>query len=286
MAHSPQLQWTLETHHDEIDIYRSGTNRKIVLRRPKNGNALTTAMVAQLTNYYRQSVKDKSIYRIIITAEGRFFCTGMDLGKSSTAVNQGDDASSREYRKFVDLFQAIQEAPQVTIACINGPCYAGGIGLAFSCDIRLAVGSATATLSEVKLGLCPAIISKYLVREWGPAFTREAMLSGRAISMAELKAIGAVHGLAEDIPGLDLLMASYVSKLRGCAPGASAMCKEAVHVGYTYAGQEEQDQVIGRIFKDMMALDSESKIGVCNFQAGRKKMDWDGLIEQSTASKL
>ncbi|KAM5385584.1 hypothetical protein ACJZ2D_000783 [Fusarium nematophilum] len=277
------LQWALDSQHHDIAIYRSGTNRKVILQRPRNGNALTTAMVAQLTTFYRNAAKDKSISRIVLTAEGKFFCTGMDLGKSSTAVSKGDDAASNEYQKFVGLFEAIQEAPQVTIACINGPCYAGGIGLAFSCDVRLGVSSANVTLSEVKLGLCPAIISKYLVREWGPALTREAMLSGRAVSMAELKSIGAVHGLAEDVSGLVQLLDSYLMRLRTCAPGASAMCKEVVRAAYKEGGESRQDGVIRRVFESMMRPGSESSIGVRNFQA-KRKTDWDSL--DRPASKL
>lgn len=285
MAPSHQLNWTLDVDHKDIAIYRSGTNRKVVLRRPRNGNALTTDMVAQLTDFYRTAAKDKSITRIVLTAEGKFFCTGMDLGKSSTGVGKGGDSGSSEYKKFVDLFQAIQDVPQVTIACINGPCYAGGIGLAFSCDVRLSVASASVTLSEVRLGLCPAIISKYLVREWGMSLTREAMLSGRAVTMAELKNIGAVHGLAKDLPALEELTSSYVTKLRACAPAASAYCKEAVRAAYVHAGQPEQDEVIRNIFEQMMAPDAESVIGVKNFQQ-KKKTDWDSLTEQRIASKL
>ncbi|KAF4465871.1 hydroxymethylglutaryl- lyase [Fusarium albosuccineum] len=280
------LNWALDIQDEELSIYRSDRNRKIVLSRPRNGNALTTAMVSRLTNFFHEASRDKHISRIIITAQGKFFCTGMDLGKSRTAVNQGEDASSNEYHKFVGLFQAIQDSPQVTIAVINGPCYAGGIGLAFSCDIRLAVVSATATLSEVKLGLCPAIISRYLVREWGAVFTREAMLSGRTVSMTELKGIGAVHGIADDIPRLEELTTSYLRRLRACAPLASTMCKEAVTVACSIQVPERRHAVIQRIFKDMMRDGSESSVGVRNFQAKKQQIDWDALHEPGTLSKL
>ena len=283
---NPKLKWSLFQHQNDIDIYRSGTNLKILLRRPRNGNALTTDMVTQITDCFRSVAQDHTITRIVIAAEGRFFCTGMDLSKSSTAVSKGGDAASNEYEKFVNLFQAIQDAPQVTIACINGPCYAGGVGLAFSCDVRLAIASATASLSEVKLGLCPAIISKYLAREWGLAFTREAILSGRVISVAELRNIGAVHGLAADMAGLDELLESYLINLRSCAPRASAMCKDVMRAAAGVRGHEEQDKVIRQVFETMMAPDSESVIGVRNFQSGKKRTDWDALAHLQGAAKL
>ncbi|KAJ4252783.1 hypothetical protein NW762_010689 [Fusarium torreyae] len=286
-AHSQSPQrWHPIVKDGELKIYRDGCNRMVVLNRPRNGNALTTAMVTRLTNFFLESARDTTISRIVVTAEGRFFCTGMDLGKSTTAVNQGKDVSSKEFRMFVDLFEAIQNSPQVTIAVISGPCYAGGIGLAFSCDIRLAVATASVTLSEVKLGLCPAIISQYLVREWGTAFTREAMLSGRTISMSELKAIGAVHGIATDAASLQYLTASYLTNLRSCAPKASAMCKGAVRTAYTTSDQKDKNLVIKEIFMSMMEDGSESSIGIKNFQTKRRRLDWDSYYGSKPQSKL
>lgn len=278
MPHSATaLVWDLAEHTNELDTYRSGANLKIVLNRPQNGNALTTDMVTQIIQCFRCSAEDPTISRIILTAKGKFFCTGMDLGRSSTGVGKGGDVASNEFKKFTELFDTIDKSPKVTIACVNGPCYAGGVGLAFACDIRLAVSHAKLTLSEVRLGLCPAIISKYVAREWGLAFMREAMLSGRSIAMSELKAIGAIHGLAQDISGLQMLLDSYLADLRSCAPGASTMCKRTVQAAWSYAGTDEQNNVIQHIFEDMMRPDAESSIGLRNFRSKKRSTDWDSL---------
>lgn len=276
---SPQ-DWALVQHEAELVIYRSGRNLKIVLNRPKNGNALTSGMCAQIVSCFRQAEADDSISRIVITAEGRFFCTGMDLGKSSTPVGKDSRSAGDEHKRFSELFEVIQASPKVTIAAINGPCYAGGIGLAFSCDVRLAVGPASITLSEVRLGLCPAIISKYLLRELGVAFTREAMLSGRTIPMAELRYMGAIHGLADNSEGLAKMVDDYLTGLRKSAPGASALCKEAVRSH----GSMNQDAVIEEIFKKMMEPHSESTVGLKSFQEKKGPTDWDAL--GSRGSKL
>lgn len=279
-----QLQWTLDQHLGEVDTYRSGANLKIVLNRPRNGNALTTEMVSQIVKCFERSATDLSISRIIITANGKFFCTGMDLGKSSTRVGEGGNAGSSEFEKFVRLFDVIQQSPKVTIACINGPCYAGGVGVAFACDIRLAVSHASATVSEVKLGLCPAIISKYIAREWGLPFMREAMLSGRTIPITELKAIGAVHGIAEELDGLQALLDTYLQDLRRCAPKASAMCKQLASAAWSCPGTAEQSRTVQKVFEDMMQPDAESSVGVSNFQQ-KEITDWDSL-QQRPQSKL
>lgn len=272
-----KLNWALGKDSGDLQTYRANANLKVVLNRPQNGNALTSNMVTELVKCFRLAAEDSSVSRIIITGNGRFFCTGMDLAKSSTGVGKSNDMASSEFRKFVELFEAIDQSPKVTIACINGPCYAGGVGLAFACDIRLTVSQATFTLSEVKLGLCPAIISKYIAREWGLAVTREAMLTGRSVTTAELKIVGALHGFVEDVGGLQALLDEYVSNMRYCAPGASAMCKRTCHAAWSYSGTEKQHGIIKKIFEEMMGPGTESSIGVGNFQAGKKNTDWDSL---------
>ncbi|CAH0046636.1 unnamed protein product [Clonostachys solani] len=283
---SLKLVWAPVQSEGDIAIYKSGKNLKIVLRRPKNGNALNASMLAQIKECYQKAANDDNISRIVLTAEGKFFCTGMDLGKSTTAVGRGEGAASGAFEQFTTLFQTIQDSPKVTIAAINGMCYAGGIGLAFSSDIRLATANATMALSEVRLGLCPAIISKYLVREWGLAFTREAMLSGRKISMAELKQIGAVHDLADDEVGLNVLLDEYLVNLSNCAPGASKMCKELAQEAWLRGGTAEQDAAIYKVFNNMMGPDSESAVGLRNFQSGKRSTDWDSFNHRAIESKL
>lgn len=281
-----KLQWTLIEQSQNLDILRSGVNVKIVLRRPQNGNALTSEMLTQLKNYFEKVSSDQSISRIILTAEGKFFCTGMDLSDKVKAKPDGQQEKKKsDHAMFTELFETISKAPQVTIAAINGPCYAGGIGLAFSCDIRIAVETASLTLSEVKLGLCPAIISEYLIREWGPSFTREAMLSARAISITELKGIGAVHVLAKDVADLDQQLDNYLINLRKAAPGASTLVKNVVEVGWSNPGAQKQRDTIKGVFEGMMKLGSESEIGLGAFRA-KKTIDWDALKENHSKPKL
>ena len=275
------LRWTEGENLGDIIIYRAGANLKIVLNSPRNGNALTTNMVRHLTYRIRQAASDSTIARIVLTATGRFFCTGMDLGKSTTGVGKDSDTATSEFQKFVQLYEAIDQSPKVTIAAINGPCYAGGVGLAFACDIRLAVTRASFTLSEVRLGLCPAIISKYVAREWGLAFTREAILSGRTVSVAELQALGAIHVLAEDVESLQAVTDNYVSELRKSAPKASEFCKRTIQSAFAEAGSNQQNQVIKGIFEEMMGPGAEATVGVSNFQKGIRVTDWDSVRKPS-----
>ncbi|CAI4220192.1 unnamed protein product [Parascedosporium putredinis] len=132
------FQWKEESNTEGLIIMRDTMTVKLILDRPKNGNALTASMISQLTQFFESCKNDTSISRIILTANGKFFCTGMDLSKESSPVSKGGNATTDQFALLTNLFQSIDDAPQVTIASINGPCFGGGVGLALACDIRIA----------------------------------------------------------------------------------------------------------------------------------------------------
>jgi hydroxymethylglutaryl-CoA lyase len=208
----------------------------------------------------------------------------MDLGKGTSPVAQTKEISDAQYERLARLFEAIDNAPQVTVAAINGPAYGGGVGLAFACDIRIAVKSATVTLSEAKLGLCPATISKYIIREWGLAFTREAMLSARPIMMTELRSLGLIAEVVDEPAQLSAELDQYLSRLKIAGPEASSMCKQLIRLGWAHAGSDEQERGIKQLFDKMMRSDGEAAIGLKAFQTTRKPLDWDEITIARTAS--
>ncbi|KAL4807215.1 hypothetical protein BDV18DRAFT_168229 [Aspergillus unguis] len=271
---APSLSWKSVQETEGLQLFRSGVNLRINLNRPKNGNALTAAMIQDITKAVTDAGRDSSISRIILTGNGKFFCTGMDLGKGSTAVGQGDSSSDAQFNRLTNLFEAIDQSPKVTIACLNGPAFGGGVGLAFACDLRYAVKSASVTLSEVKLGLCAATISKYVIREWGIAFAREAMLSARPVPAAELKARGLVSELADSVEALPCLLDNALNRFKIASPEASRMSKELVRLAWAHGGKEEQARGIRGLFEEMMRPDGEGSYGVTEFQA-KRPMDWD-----------
>ncbi|KKK15417.1 hypothetical protein AOCH_001154 [Aspergillus ochraceoroseus] len=261
-------------------------NLKIILNRPRNGNALTTAMISEVTFAVKNAADDPSISRIILVGNGQFFCTGMDLARGSTPVGQGHSSSDAQYERLVNLFEAIDQSPKVTIACLNGPAFGGGVGLAFACDIRIAVTSATVTLSEVKLGLCPATISKYVIREWGVAFAREAMLTARSVTPEELKARGLVAQVANSVEELHLHLDRLLTHLKATSPAASCLTKDLVRLAWAHAGQEEQTRGIKALFEAMMRPDTDGSHGVKEFQA-KRPVDWDNYtLQQQLKPKL
>jgi hydroxymethylglutaryl-CoA lyase len=277
-----RLKWHLFTETEGLQIYRSGVNLKLVLNRPKNGNTLTATMISGLTQVISKASTDHLTSRIIITANGKFFCTGMDLSKGSTAVGGGGSSSDAQFEGLTRLFEAIDQCPKVTIAAVNGPAFGGGVGLAFSCDMRIFTRGANVTLSEVKLGLCAATISKYVIRELGAAFSREIMLSARAVTAGELKGLGVISEIAEDQEDLRVKLDELLIRLKIASPNASRMSKELVRLAWAHEGGVVQASGIKTLFRDMMRSDADGAYGVTEFQA-KRKVDWDDYVQRRKA---
>ncbi|KAK1690200.1 hypothetical protein BDP55DRAFT_649931 [Colletotrichum godetiae] len=292
-ASSPKLadqpkqafEWSVLEQSDNIVVRRAGASGNIVLNKPRNGNTLTFPMISEIIGTFKSFEKDPSISRILISANGKFFCTGMDLSQAAQAVGWGGDASSKLFQALTDLFELIDNSPKVTIACIQGPAFGGGIGLAFACDIRISISSATFTLSEAKLGMCPAVISKYVIREWGFGLSREAMLTARSLTAPELKSAGAISMIAETTSELDAITKTLLAQLRHSSPGGSSMSKELVKLSWRHAGAPEQQNGISKLFTSMMAPGSDAIHGILEFQQ-KRKVDWDSYLTRAPRAKI
>ncbi|CAH0048078.1 unnamed protein product [Clonostachys solani] len=283
--HATDLEWKEASKSEGLITHRAGANLRITMNRPRNGNALTTKMIEDLVSIFSSAANDSTISRIAIIGNGKYFCTGMDLGKSTTPVGTDETSANEQYERLHRLFETIDQSPKVTICCLNGPAFGGGVGLAFACDLRLATKDASVMLSEARLGLCPATISKYVIRELGVPFAREAMLSARRIPAKELETKGIIKTVANDVAQLQSALDSLVAELRFVSSDALKMCKELVRVSWSHGGQPTQETAIKHIFEHMMKPDSAGSYGVKEFQAGRK-VDWDLYQRGKAQSKL
>jgi hydroxymethylglutaryl-CoA lyase len=269
--------WRSSVANDH-SVYRSGATINIHLTRPKVGNALTKSLILALIQLYKDFSVDDGISRIVLSSEGKFFCTGMDLKSSGTPEEQFENLRS--------LFHIIDTCPKTTIAAIQGPCFGGGVGLAFVCDIRLATANTTFKLSEVRLGLSAATISKYIVREWGFSLARSSMLTAVEIKASDLAAVHIIHRVVVNQSALDALLGEVLDNLRFNAPKASAMSKELVTEAWLDPGGPSQAKLIKSVFGKMMAEGSEFKIAREMFANGIKEVDWESLTVQRPLSKL
>jgi methylglutaconyl-CoA hydratase len=131
----------------------------------------------------------------------------------------------REAQALADLFFTVYNSPKPVVARVHGAALGGGTGLAAVCDVVVAAEDAMFGLTEVTLGILPAMISPYVIRKIGLSAARELCLSGARFSAARAKEIGLVHEIVS-ADRLDLTVDRHVQLFLKAAPSAVAATKQ------------------------------------------------------------
>ena len=162
-----------------VELTHSGAVCRITLSRAAKRNALTRAMLAELRTAIASI--DVATRVVVLQAEGPVFCAGMDLGEMQATA--ADPDASAVWRQDAQLYREVCEAlwslPMPTLAVVQGPAVAGGVGLVCACDLVLASAKATFLLPEPQRGLTAAVVTPFLVRRVGAAAAGSLLLSGR-----------------------------------------------------------------------------------------------------------
>jgi methylglutaconyl-CoA hydratase len=211
----------------------------LTLNRPEAKNALSAALVAQLTGALVELAGDATVRAVVLTGAGDVFCAGADIGEMRAAGAAPPDQNEADSRRFARMLECIERQPQPTVALVNGAAFGGAIGLVAACDIALAATGARFALSEVRLGLVPAMISPYVIRAIGTREARRWFLTGEAMDAATALRIGLLHETA-DAGALGAAADRVFDALLAGAPGAQSEIKRLVRhaTGRSDAGDE------------------------------------------------
>ncbi|MDE0103292.1 MAG: enoyl-CoA hydratase-related protein [Bryobacterales bacterium] len=210
-----------------VRLERDACVATVRLARPGVRNALDDETVGQLHRTLDAAGRDPRVRIVKLAGEGSCFCAGVDLrsmhqmGRASAAENL---ASSL---RFSRMLAALHAFPKPTVAVVQGAAVGGGVGLVACCDFSVASTSAFFRLSEVRLGLVPAMVSPYLVEALGARAARRIMLSAERVDAERAREIGLVD---EVVPPAELQARAreVVDRLLLGAPGALAACKRLV----------------------------------------------------------
>jgi len=168
----------------------------LTLNRPDKRNAISRAMIDELP-VALQEVETSTARVLVLAAEGKAFCAGMDLAELGELAEHGIEANHQHSERIAQLFRALYEFPRPTIAAVNGAAIAGGAGLATLCDFTLASAEAKFAYTEVRIGWVPALVSAFLRRQVGDKQARELLLTGRVIGAVEAYRMGLVNEVLE-----------------------------------------------------------------------------------------
>jgi len=151
---------------------------EITINRPDKRNALSPALVADLTAAFLKAESDENAKVIVLKANGDVFSAGADLAYMQQLQHFSYEENIQDSAALKNLFETIRTLKKVVIAQVEGHAIAGGCGLATICDIIFAVPEAKFGYTEVKLGFVPAIVSCYLVQKVGETLAKKLLISG------------------------------------------------------------------------------------------------------------
>ncbi len=232
-----------------IEIERTGAIARLWLNRPELRNAMNDVLIGELNDALPALVADDSVRAIVLGGRGKAFCAGGDLSWMRKAREMTAEEARRDSGHLANVLRTLSDSPKPTVARVHGAAFAGGMGMMSACDITVAASDTKFCLSEVKLGLIPAMISPYVIRAMGARNAQRYFLTAEVFDAAEAKAIGFVHELAAP-ESLDERLDAILTNLLQGGPLALGEAKRLIR------------NVAGRPIDDALMNETAARIAI------------------------
>jgi methylglutaconyl-CoA hydratase len=213
---------------EALAIERQGPIGLITMNRPERHNAFDDALIAELTEAFRSMEAEDGIRVVVLSGTGKSFSAGADLNWMKRMAGFSIEENRRDAMGLAALMRTIAHLRKPTIARVQGAAFGGGVGLVACCDIAVATHDAGFALSEVKLGLIPAVISPYVVAAIGERAARRYFLTGERFDGAEAWRLGLVHDLGSGVEEMEEKLGEIVDALLTGGPVAQREAKELI----------------------------------------------------------
>ena len=212
---------------------------------------------------------DPAVRVLVMSSTGKSFCSGADLNWMKRAAGYSSEENLRDSRALAEMLRRLAQCPKPTVARIQGPAYGGGVGLIACCDVAISTFDAQFALTEVRLGIIPAVISPHVIAAIGERYARRYMLTAERFSAAEAYRIGLLHEMVTDDAGLDEAVGEIVDALLNNGPKALAECKQLINaVAWKPLSPEVIEDTAQRITR--VRASEEGREGMTAFLEKRK----------------
>ena len=171
----------------------------VTLCRSEKRNALSRELLTQLSSAVHEVLADSQTRILVLKAEGKVFCAGMDLAEmqARAASEDGQKEWMKDSQDYCELLVALYTAKVPTIAALQGPVLAGGVGMVLACDFVVAVEDSFIALPEPQRGITAAMVTPLLVHRVGAGPAGHLLLSGRRQTATAAATTGLVYQVVE-----------------------------------------------------------------------------------------
>lgn len=244
----------------------------LALNRPETHNAFDADLIQKLTASLQDLDRDNSVRAVIITGTGSTFSAGADLNWMRSMAKASEAENLDDSLQLAKLMRTLNYLSKPTIARVNGAAYGGGVGLIACCDIAIGIEATKFSLSEVKLGLVPAVISPYVIAAIGIRQARRLFLSAEIFDSALALRIGLLH---EAVPFAQL-DETIDKTLHWLLKGGPVAQKEAKELAL---------RVSGNTVNDAEQLDKENAAVIAKLRVSKEGQEGlNAFLEKRAAS--
>ncbi|MEY4830201.1 MAG: hypothetical protein RLZZ562_1997 [Planctomycetota bacterium] len=257
--------------HQTLDVVRDGPVLHVRLNRPDVRNAFNGKVVEELGLVFREADLDEQARVVVLSGNGKSFSAGADLAWMQEQAELPTEQNERSAERMARMFLAIARCRKPVIGRIHGHALGGGTGLTASVDMAFCTQDCQFGLTEVKLGIVPAVISPFVMQKIGTGRARTLFLTGERFDGNEAQRIGLVHKAVADEKALDAEVQRAIGELIAAGPMAVASAKELIRsVGAL--SLEEAIPVTSKWIASLRAT-PEAREGMGAF-LGKRKPNW------------
>ncbi|MFL5734024.1 MAG: enoyl-CoA hydratase-related protein [Chloroflexia bacterium] len=199
----------------------------VTLNRPEVHNAFNAELIEELRQAFEYLAEESSTRVVVLAGEGRSFCAGADVNWMRASLDLSEAENVADALRMARMFDTINRCPRPVIGRVHGAALGGGVGLAAVCDVVVAADGAVFGLSEVKLGIAPAVISPYVLAKIGRSHARALFLTGERFGADRAQRIGLVHHVVT-ADGLDAEVERICGEVLTAAPHAISRAKTLI----------------------------------------------------------
>ncbi|KZN47782.1 enoyl-CoA hydratase-related protein [Pseudoalteromonas luteoviolacea] len=168
------------------------------LSRPEKHNAFNAEIIAELIKTIEYA-NELDVRALVLKTQGKHFSAGADLAWMKSMADNNYEENIADSMELAKLMHVLASSPHPTLCLVQGAAFGGALGLIACCDIAVATSDAKFCLSEVKLGLIPAVISPYVIKAIGDRQARRYFLTAEIFKAEKALELGLIHEIADDL---------------------------------------------------------------------------------------
>jgi len=246
---------------EQVLVSVDGHVATITLNRPDQRNPLSAGMLRDLVASFRWCQTEADVRVVVLTGAGnRAFCAGADLSSFDADASELERHHGRQ--SFVELFALMAALGKPIVGRINGHALAGGLGLAVSCDLLVAVDTATFGTPEVNVGIWPMMIQAVLSRNMPRKVLLEMVMLGDRWTATQMQSFGVVNRVVPTHE-LDVAVKDISDKLVKKSPAVMRLGKDSFYRQQDMEFRAALDFLQSQV--TLVTLTEDSKEGVRAF---------------------